>query len=67
MALIVEQAGGAASTGRKRILDLSPKMIHQRVPLIMRSRLEVQHYHKHLRRSLRTKATSDDRVPNRQA
>jgi fructose-1,6-bisphosphatase I len=41
IALIVEQAGGAASTGRERILDLVPKMIHQRVPLIMGSRLEV--------------------------
>jgi fructose-1,6-bisphosphatase I len=50
MALIVEQAGGAASTGRERILDLSPKAIHQRVPLIMGSKFKVQHIdHKHLR------------------
>jgi fructose-1,6-bisphosphatase I len=38
MALIVEQAGGAASTGAKRILDLEPTDLHQRVPLFIGSR-----------------------------
>ena len=42
MAMIVEQAGGAATTGRKRILDLQPKDIHQRVPLILGSIREVE-------------------------
>ena len=37
MALIMEWAGGAATTGRRRILDLSAKSPHQRVPLIMGS------------------------------
>jgi fructose-1,6-bisphosphatase I len=37
VALIVEWAGGAASTGRDRILDLSARMPHQRTPLIMGS------------------------------
>jgi fructose-1,6-bisphosphatase I len=37
MALIMEWAGGAASDGRRRILDLSARMPHQRVPLIMGS------------------------------
>ena len=37
MALIMEWAGGAASTGRDRILDLSTRMPHQRTPLIMGS------------------------------
>ncbi|WP_229179638.1 hypothetical protein [Bradyrhizobium ivorense] len=32
-ALIVEQAGGMASTGGKRILDIAPEALHQRVPL----------------------------------
>jgi len=41
MAMIVEQAGGAASTGRGRILDLAPGSIHQRVPVILGSRNEV--------------------------
>jgi fructose-1,6-bisphosphatase I len=42
MAFIFEQAGGGASTGRERILDLAPGHIHQRVPLIMGSIREVQ-------------------------
>jgi fructose-1,6-bisphosphatase I len=37
IALIVEWAGGAASTGRDRILDLATRMPHQRTPLIMGS------------------------------
>jgi fructose-1,6-bisphosphatase I len=42
MAFIVEQAGGKASTGRERVLDLVPETIHQRVPLIIGSSTEVQ-------------------------
>ncbi|QUS38589.1 class 1 fructose-bisphosphatase [Tardiphaga alba] len=41
MAFIVEQAGGAATTGRRRILDVAPTAIHQRIPLIMGSKNEV--------------------------
>lgn len=48
MAFIIEQAGGGASTGRERILELAPSSIHQRVPLIMGSiekvrRVEILH------------------------
>lgn len=39
---IIEQAGGACSTGRERILDVKPKDIHQRVPLILGSKNEVE-------------------------
>jgi fructose-1,6-bisphosphatase len=42
MAFIVEQAGGAASTGRTRLLDVTPTCIHQRVPVILGSREEVE-------------------------
>lgn len=42
MSFIVEQAGGASSTGRKRMLDIVPEHIHQRVPVIMGSRSEVE-------------------------
>jgi fructose-1,6-bisphosphatase I len=42
MAFIVEQAGGAASTGRERILDLQPRALHQRVPVVLGSRHEVE-------------------------
>ncbi|MDR0717078.1 MAG: class 1 fructose-bisphosphatase [Azoarcus sp.] len=42
MALLVEQAGGAASTGRERILDIVPRRLHQRTPVILGSRHEVE-------------------------
>jgi len=42
MGFIVEQAGGACSTGRQRILDITPKDIHQRVPVILGSKNEVE-------------------------
>ncbi|TAJ54812.1 MAG: class 1 fructose-bisphosphatase [Nevskiaceae bacterium] len=42
MGFIVEQAGGAASTGRERILDIKPHKLHQRVPVIMGSKNEVE-------------------------
>jgi fructose-1,6-bisphosphatase len=42
MAMIVEQAGGAASTGRERLLDVRPSGLHQRVPVILGSRQEVE-------------------------
>ena len=41
MSLIVEQAGGVSSTGRDRILDLQPDALHQRVPVILGSKNEV--------------------------
>ena len=37
MALVMEWAGGAATTGRRRVLELAAKTPHQRVPLIMGS------------------------------
>lgn len=42
MAMIIEQAGGAASTGRERILTLEPTHIHQRIPVILGSSEEVE-------------------------
>ncbi len=42
MSFIVEQAGGASSTGRERILDIQPDGLHQRVPVILGSRNEVE-------------------------
>ena len=41
MAFIIEQAGGAASTGRQRMLDVQPTGLHQRVPVFLGSRDEV--------------------------
>jgi fructose-1,6-bisphosphatase I len=42
MAMIVEEAGGAASTGRERILDIHPAALHERIPVILGSRNEVE-------------------------
>ena len=41
MAFIAEQAGGAATTGRQRILDVEPTGLHQRVPVFLGSKHEV--------------------------
>ncbi len=37
LAMVVEQAGGRASTGAERVLDVMPKALHQRVPLLIGS------------------------------
>jgi fructose-1,6-bisphosphatase I len=42
MSFIVEQAGGASSTGYERILDIAPEGLHQRVPVILGSKNEVE-------------------------
>ena len=42
MAYLVEQAGGVASTGRGRILEVGPEGLHQRVPVILGSKDEVE-------------------------
>lgn len=42
MSFIVEQAGGASSTGYQRIMDIQPTGIHQRVPVILGSKNEVE-------------------------
>ena len=42
MAMIVEQAGGYASTGYKNILNLEPEQIHQRTPLFIGSEYDVK-------------------------
>jgi fructose-1,6-bisphosphatase I len=42
LAMVVEQAGGKASTGAMRILDVEAKQLHQRVPLIIGSAEDVR-------------------------
>jgi fructose-1,6-bisphosphatase I len=49
MAFIVEQAGGMATDGKQRILDIQPEKLHQRVAVFLGSRNEVDvatAYHK---------------------
>ena len=42
MAFIVEQAGGAATDGKQRLLDVQPTGLHQRVPVFLGARNEVE-------------------------
>jgi fructose-1,6-bisphosphatase I / sedoheptulose-1,7-bisphosphatase len=42
ISLLVEQAGGRATTGHQRVMEVVPESLHQRVPFIMGSRNEVE-------------------------
>ena len=49
MSFIIEQAGGLATTGYQRILEVEPNALHQRVPVILGSKNEIERiisYHK---------------------
>jgi fructose-1,6-bisphosphatase I len=48
LAFVVEQAGGAATTGSRRILDVPITSIHQRAPLGIGSRADVERYQRFL-------------------
>ncbi len=51
MGFIVEQAGGACITGRERIMEMKPTGLHQRVPVILGSKNEVERVAKYHRES----------------
>jgi fructose-1,6-bisphosphatase len=42
ISFLIEQAGGRATTGRERLMDVQPASLHQRVPVILGSRHEVE-------------------------
>ncbi len=42
MSWLIEQAGGAATNGRQRILDIQPTQLHERVSVILGSKNEVE-------------------------
>jgi len=42
MSFIIEQAGGMSTTGRERIMDIQPHDLHQRVPVVLGSKAEVE-------------------------
>jgi len=42
MSMLVEQAGGAATNGRQRILDIQPQTLHERVSVVLGSKHEVE-------------------------
>lgn len=49
MSMIIEQAGGAATNGQQRILDIQPESLHERVAVFLGSKQEVEritNYHK---------------------
>ena len=48
ISMLVEQAGGLSTTGRKPLLDVVPESLHQRIPVVLGSRNEVariERYH----------------------
>ena len=60
IAFIVEQAGGRASTGRERVMHIQPTGLHQRVPLILGSRNEVERIERYHRDQTEPQASGFD-------
>jgi fructose-1,6-bisphosphatase I len=48
MAMIMERAGGLATNGSERLLDVQPEALHQRTPVFMGSREYVELVHSYL-------------------
>merc|ERR1712003_447906 len=42
MSFIMEQAGGVSTTGKKRVMDITPEYVHQRVPIVMGSKNDIE-------------------------
>jgi len=42
MSFLMEQAGGLSTTGTKRVMEITPDVVHQRVPIVMGSKNDVQ-------------------------
>merc|ERR1712157_40365 len=42
MSFIMEQAGGLSTTGKERVMEMTPKEVHQRVPVIMGSKNQIE-------------------------
>ena len=60
MAFITEQAGGAATTGTERALDVQPTALHDRVPIVMGSKDDVELYEKFFAESKSLAASARD-------
>jgi len=63
IAFIIEQAGGAAITGRSRILDIQPTELHQRAPFIFGSKDEVERLHRYHQEYIEGKDLSSYDMP----
>ncbi|HWS89038.1 MAG TPA: class 1 fructose-bisphosphatase [Pyrinomonadaceae bacterium] len=44
VAFLAEQAGGSASDGRRKILDIQPRDVHQRTPLVVGGKAEMEEF-----------------------
>merc|ERR1712176_177168 len=42
MSFIMEQAGGVSTTGTQRVMDITPDYVHQRVPIVMGSKNDIE-------------------------
>ena len=49
LAFVVEQAGGRASNGKQRILEIQPENLHQRTPLFIGSEEDVKELESYLK------------------
>jgi len=49
LAFVIEQAGGRASTGRARVLDVTPRKLHDRIPVAIGSLSEIALYERFAR------------------
>ncbi len=61
LAFIAEQAGGMATDGRQRILEVQPRTLHQRTPLIIGSRDNVEDVHRFIREHEETQRANHPR------
>jgi hypothetical protein len=50
MSMIAEQAGGLGSTGTERVMEVVPTKVHQRVPLFVGSKKEVEYLESFLKK-----------------
>jgi len=47
LAMVAEQAGGSATTGLRRVMEIRPERVHQRIPFAIGSRREIESYGAH--------------------
>ena len=60
LAFLTEQAGGAATSGAERALDIQPSSLHDRVPIVMGSKQDVELYEKFCAESKPVSASATD-------
>lgn len=63
LAFLAEAAGGAASDGNRRILDIVPDGLHVRTPLVIGSRYEVSAIERLIERTAASRPASESEIP----